>query len=120
MAICNKSKVRKRGARKPETSHSRLFTYSLPVHLTLQFTFRESEILIANEEDPEISKDAITELKEELTAYIRQNYVVGECKVLVDAPDISRQSVIHNELGRPTKGCDLPSEPKKQLNYRAC
>ena len=85
MAKRTKKAVRKCGVHKAETSQSRLFTYSLPVHLTLQFTFSESEILNPDDEDPEISEDAISELKAELTEHLRQNFAVEGVTVLGDA-----------------------------------
>ena len=85
MAKRKKKAVQKRSVSKPESSQSRLFTYSLPVHFTFQFTFRESEILDPDADEPEISEDAITELEEELTEHLGQNYAIERVTVLDDA-----------------------------------
>ena len=85
MAKRKKKAVQKRSVPKLKSAQPRLFTYSLPVYFTVQFTFRESEILDPDGDQPEISEDAITELEDELTEHLGQNYAIERVTVLDDA-----------------------------------
>ncbi|MEQ9408738.1 MAG: hypothetical protein RIK87_13460, partial [Fuerstiella sp.] len=62
-----------------------MYTYSLPVHFTLQWSFPEERILDPESDDPDISGAAIEELEAELTDLLRQHYSADNVSVLDDA-----------------------------------
>ena len=72
----------KKNQAKSKPRASRHFTYSLPVHFNLQFTFRESQIVWPDEPEPEISEDAIAELEQELSEFLGGEYKISDLSVL--------------------------------------
>jgi len=93
MAKRKKATAGKRTTPKRKQAKKRLFSFSLPVHFTLQYTFSESEILNPDDDEPDISEAAIAELEQELAELIGENYAIGEVYVLDD----SLNSIFLNE-----------------------
>lgn len=91
MAKRKKPAARKRSVPKQKPAQTQRFAYSLPVCFTVQFGFSESKILNPDDDDPEISENAISELEAELTEYLGQNYAIAKVTVLDDALDSLRR-----------------------------
>jgi len=59
----------------------------LPVHFRLQFAFRECEVEAPDDDEPEITSDALRALEQELEEFISKKYVIDSLEVFDDALD---------------------------------
>jgi hypothetical protein len=90
----NQRSLRKNSTRKSRATRStrtpapeRHFTFALPVHFRLQFTFRECEVEAPDDDEPEITSEALRALEQELEEFISKNYVIDSLEIFDDALD---------------------------------